>query len=486
VEQGTPTSRKGESAEEAGLAVGPVVALKRGNARRAKGPCRWHSEAGERGRRGMTIPTVNLQELQARIGSRAKSAPTHRFWGIYVHVCKIETLETSYRVAKGNRGAPGVDGVTFDQVEASGRQQFLEELSEQLRAGTYRALPYRKVEIPKSNGKTRTISIAALRDRVVQGAMKLVIEPIFEADFSDSSMGGRPGRRAHQALARVQKALMQRKHRVVDLDLAAFFDNITHHVLLAKLARRIDDPRMLESLKWFLKGAGKRGVPQGSPLSPLLANLALNDLDHILDRGAGQITYVRYLDDMVVMAHDSPKGRLWAARALDRIKIEACAIGVSINEEKTRVVSLGDTHATFAFLGFDWRWSRSRRTGKHFALKTPRKKKVQDVCHRVAEVLDRNRHLEVTAAVALINPVLRGWANYFRAGNAGRAMQQVRRYVELRVRRFAARQRKRPGFGWKRWSKEVVYVQWGLYDSWHVDFSLLKVALASRGTITPT
>lgn len=150
------------------------------------------------------------------------------------------------------------------------------------------------------------------------------------------------------------------------------------------------------------------------------------------------------------------------------------------------MVNLGDPHASFAFLGFDLRWSRNRRTGKHFPLKTPRKKKVQHVCHQVAEVLNRNRHLPVTAAVALINPILRGWANYFRAGNATKAMQQVRRYAELRVRRFAAKQRKRSGFGWKQWSKDVVYGHWGLYDSWHVDFNLLKVALASPGTITPT
>jgi RNA-directed DNA polymerase len=190
---------------------------------------------------------------------------------------------------------------------------------------------------------------------VVQGALRLILEPIFEADVSDSSFGARPRRSAHDAVEKVRTGLRQRKHRVVDVDLSRYFDNLRHDRILAKMARRVVDARVLAMLKQFLKSTGERGVPQGSPLSPLVANVALNDLDHALDRGGDFITYARYLDDMVVLAPDSDKGRKWADRALERIRREADAIGVSLNTEKTQAVSMTKPRAVFAFLGFEFR-----------------------------------------------------------------------------------------------------------------------------------
>ena len=321
---------------------------------------------------------------------------------------------------------------------------------------------------------------------MVHGSLKLILEPIFEADFSPSSFGARPGRNAHQAIDSVRQALRQRRHRVVDLDLAAFFDNIKHDVLLAKLARRIQDHEVLAMLKQFLKGAGKRGIPQGSPLSPLLANVALSDLDHALDRGAGVITYVRYLDDMVVLAPNSSKGQLWADRALDRIRREAMAIGVDVNEEKTKVVTITDPQTAFAFLGFDFRWERSKRSGKWYPHTTPRAKKVHDLQAKIRGTLDHRRHLTVADAVAALNPILRGWVNFFKVGNSAPAFAKIKEYVGMRVRRFAARQRQCKGFGWKRWSTEVLYQQWGLFNDYRVHYySFGKVAPPSNRPITP-
>lgn len=231
----------------------------------------------------MTKPTISLQELRAKIGHRAKSAPAHRFWGMHVHLVKLDTLEAAYLEAKRNGGAPGTDGETFESIEARGRGEFLAELAAELRTDTYHPRPYRRREIPKEGGKVRVISIPTVRDRVVQGALRLILEPIFEADFSDSSFGARPRRSAHQAIERVRAGLRQRRLWVVDVDLARYFDTIRHDRILAKVARRIVDGKVLAMVKQFLKSTGDKGVPQGSPLSPLLANLALNDLDHMLD-----------------------------------------------------------------------------------------------------------------------------------------------------------------------------------------------------------
>jgi len=422
----------------------------------------------------MIKPTVSLQELRAKIGHRAKSAPAHRFWGMYVHLAKIETLEAAYAEARRNGGAPGVDGETFESIEARGRQEFLEELAGELRDGTYRPQAYRRREIPKEGGKVRVISIPTIRDRVAQGALRLILEPIFEADFSDSSYGARPGRSAHQAIEMVSKALLQRRHRVVDVDLARYFDSIRHDRLLERVARRVVDGQVLATIKQFLKTNGARGVPQGSPLSPLLANLALNDLDHHLDRGRGFITYVRYLDDMVVLTPDTTRGRRWANRALDRIRQEADAIGVALNPDKTRTVTVNDRGSAFAFLGFDFRWIPSSRTGRHYPCTTPRTKKVVALLRRVRDILRVGRHLPLQVAIARVNAVVRGWVNYFRVGNSRSAFDNVRYGVERKVRRFAAKRSGHRGFGWKRWSSDIVYDKWGLFDDYHLAYATAK------------
>jgi RNA-directed DNA polymerase len=426
----------------------------------------------------MIKPTISLQELRAKIGHRAKSAPAHRFWGLYVHLVKLDTLEAAYLEAKRNGGAPGSDGETFEGIEERGRNELLTELAVELRTGTYRPRPYRRREIPKEGGKVRVISIPAIRDRVAQGALRMILEPIFEADFSDSSFGARPRRSAHQAIEKVRSGLRQRRHRVVDVDLSRYFDTIRHDRVLAKVARRVVDGKVLAMVKQFLKSTGDKGVPQGSPLSPLLANLALNDLDHVLDRGSGFITYARYLDDMVVLAPDSVKGRAWADRALERIRREAEAIGVSLNLEKTRIVTMTDDRACFTFLGFEFRWVPGKKTGWWYPCMTPRPKTVTSVLRKVRDTLRHGRDLPMQPAIAQVNPILRGWVNYFRVGNSSQAFAKVKYHAECKVRRFAAKKSKRTGFGWKRWSSEVVYGSWGLYG----DYRLLPPVAKARAS----
>ena len=218
----------------------------------------------------MTKAPISLQDLRRRIYVKAKAEPTWRFWGLYVHVCKMETLHEAYQMAKSNNGAPGIDGITFDAVEESGVEGFLKQMQDELVANTYQPMPVRKKEIPKDGGnKVRVLSIPTIRDRVVQGALKLILEPIFEADFQSGSYGYRPKRSAHEAVNRVAQAIVQGLTRIIDLDLRAYFDNVQHSLLLEKVARRVQDTSVMRILKMILKSTGAKGVPQGGVITPL-------------------------------------------------------------------------------------------------------------------------------------------------------------------------------------------------------------------------
>jgi RNA-directed DNA polymerase len=242
----------------------------------------------------MTKTPISLQDLRRSLYVKAKAEPTWRFWGLYVHVCKMETLRAAYQVAKSNDGAPGSDGVTFDAIEEGGVDRFLEQIRGELILRTYRPMRARKKEIPKDGGKVRVLSIPAIRDRVVQGALKLILEPIFEADFQPGSFGYRPKRTAHQAVNRVAKAIVEDKTRIIDIDLRAYFDNVKHCKLLSKVARRVADDEVMHLLKMMLTVTGKQGVPQGGVISPLLSNLYLNEVDRMLERAKEVTRYGKY------------------------------------------------------------------------------------------------------------------------------------------------------------------------------------------------
>jgi RNA-directed DNA polymerase len=229
------------------------------------------------GKGEMTKASSSLQDLRRSLYVKAKAEPTWRFWGLYVHVCKRETLYEAYRMAKENDGAPGIDGVTFEAIEESGVESFLEQIRDELVSNTYRPMPARKKEIPKDGGKkVRVLSIPAIRDRVVQGALKLILEPIFEADFQSGSYGYRPKRTAHQAVNRVAQAIVESKTRIIDIDLRAYFDNVQHYLLLEKVARRVRDDAVMHLLKMMLKATGEKGVPQGGVMTPRTQKVTSN------------------------------------------------------------------------------------------------------------------------------------------------------------------------------------------------------------------
>src|SRR5215469_6172999 len=269
------------------------------------------------GKGEMTKAPSSLQDLRRSLYAQAKAEPAWRFWGLYVHVCKRETLREAYEMAKANDGAPGVDGVTFGAIEESGVESFLEQIRDELVSNTYRPMRARKKEIPKDGGKkVRVLSIPSIRDRVVQGALKLILEPIFEADFQPGSYGYRPKRTAHQAVNRVAQAIVESKTRIIDLDLRAYFDNVQHYLLLEKVARRVRDDGVMHLLKMMLKATGEKGVPQGGVISPLLSNLYLTEVDRMLEKAVATtrygkyttIQYARFADDRAPRAQRAEEG----------------------------------------------------------------------------------------------------------------------------------------------------------------------------------
>jgi len=432
----------------------------------------------------MTKTPISVQDLRRSLYIKAKAEPAWRFWGLYVHICKLETLREAYRMAEQNDGAPGIDGVTFEAIEEGGVENFLQQIRGELVSNTYRPMRVRKKEIPKDGGKkVRLLSIPSIRDRVVQGALKLILEPIFEADFQTGSYGYRPNRTAHQAVGRVAKAIFQEKTRVLDLDLRAYFDNVQHYLLLAKVAQRIQDDDVMRLLKMILKATGKKGVPQGGVISPLLSNLYLNEVDRMLEKAIQttrrerytHVQYARFADDMVILIDSHPRWD-WLATAVEkRLREELAKLRVEINEEKSKIVDLANG-GSFTFLGFEYRriLGRNKKWRPYY---TPRIKKRTALLAKLKKIFRHNISQPVGRVIEQINPILRGWVNYFAVGDSSECFSFVRDWVEKKVRAHLMRARERAGLGWTRWSKQWLYEELGLYNDYRLrrSWSPLKV-----------
>jgi RNA-directed DNA polymerase len=433
----------------------------------------------------MTKAPITLQDLRRRLYVKAKAEPSWRFWGLYGHVCKRDTLRAAYDLAKQNDGAPGVDGVTFDAIEADGVDGFLGQLREELVQRRYRPQRPRKVGIPKEGGKVRQLSIPSIRDRVVQGALKLILEPIFEADFQPGSYGYRPKQTAHAAVQRVSEAIIQGKTYVIDLDLKSYFDTVRHHIVLAKVARRVQDEAVLGLLRVILSASGRMGVPQGGVISPLLSNVYLTEVDRMLERAKAvtrhqqwtYVEYARFADDLVVLVDAHPRQR-WLRTALEqRLREELAKLQVEVNEEKSRRVDLtqGDS---FGFLGFEFQRIRSWR-GRWMPLRTPRAKKRRALLQTLKQVFRSHRSRPIGEVIARINPILRGWVQYFAVGHSSRCFSYIRDWVEKKVRHHLARASQRRGFGWQRWSKAWLYADLGLFHDYRVVHGQSRQPLSS-------
>ncbi len=451
-----------------------------------RGPAVGNSSNKKGGKGEMIKTSINLQDLRRRIYDKAKADKTWRFWGLYVHVCKMETLNEAYKMAKRNKGAPGIDGVTFEAIEESEVGAFLEGIRDELVAGTYWPMRNRRKETPKGNDQVRILGIPTIRDRVVQGALKLILEPIFEADFQEGSYGYRPRRVAHQAVDRVARAIVEYKTRVIDVDLRAYFDTIRHDLLLGKVAERVNDDDVMRLLKRILKASGKRGVPQGGVISPLLSNLYLNEVDKMLEQAKevtregeySHIEYARYADDLVILVDGYRRWDWLEKAAYQRLLEELAKLDVQLNEDKTRRLDLSEGKS-FSFLGFEFRRVKTLR-GKWRAQITPTKKARNSLLSSLKEVFRSHQSQPVKRVIERINPILRGWVNYFRIGNSSRCFGYVKNWVEKKIRRHLMRARKRKGFGWNRWSRKWLYQTLGLYGDYQVRYYQNPKVLPAR------
>ena len=430
-------------------------------------------------------PDEKVRRLQRKLYGAAKRQKERRFHALYDRIYRRDVLAEAWRRVKRNKGAAGVDGLTLEAAEQYGVERLLSELRDALQAGEYRAPPVLRRHIPKADGKQRPLGIPTVKDRIVQMAAKLILEPIFEADFLPSSFGFRPRRGTLQALETIRESVNAGSHHVLDADIRDYFGSIDQMLLIERVGKRVSDRRVLKLLcGWLQAGVMEEGrysetvsgTPQGGVISPLLSNIYLHFLDNVWQRQcAGVGMLVRYADDFVVLC----RSREAVVEAERRLGIIFGRLKLTLHPEKTRRVELTEGKEGFDFLGCHLHMRMSgklweeKRLRRYYLHRWPSQRSMKRVRQRVKELTDRRRNgvKDVRVLVRDLNPVLRGWGNYFRTGNPARKFRSIDRYVARRLKRFLMKRRGRN-------------LRPGQADAWHPDWLVQQQGLHRlRGTI---
>lgn len=426
----------------------------------------------------LTGGAEKIQEFQKKLYEKAKASPKFRFYSLYDKTYRTDVLEEAYRKVKANGGASGVDGVTFEDIKTKGTIGYLAELQDELREGKYKPKPVKRVYIPKANGKERPLGIPTIRDRIVQTAFLMVLEPIFEADFSDSSYGFRPKKSAHDAVREIYKYLNWGCEEIYDVDLEKYFDTVEHWKLMRLLARRISDGKILHVIKQWLSCGyvednqhrqSKRGTPQGGVISPLLANIYLHPVDKAFERngikniGKGSIHLVRYADDMLILAQKN------LGKGVEILENYVERLGLRLNKEKSRKLNLKEDRKV-EFLGFQFHRVQNKKTKNRLILVSPSPKSQKRCREQIRKLVSHKVPLKVQDQVNNLNRFLVGWTGYYRLGNASKVLYKISAYVMERVRRLLQRNRGRNGYGWNRLSNTVIYERFGLFYNYKVQW----------------
>jgi RNA-directed DNA polymerase len=419
-----------------------------------------------------------IQEFQRKLYEKAKADKKYRFYSLYDKTYRKDILEEAYRRAKANGGTSGIDGETFTAIEAKGLTEYLAVLQEELKQEQYKPKPVKRVYIPKANGKQRPLGIPTVRDRIVQTAFLIVLEPIFEADFKESSYGFRPERSAHGAIREIAKYLNWGCEEIYDVDVEKYFDTVEHYKLLKLIAQRVSDGKILRVIKQWLSSGyvedgqhkqSKRGTPQGGVISPLLANIYLNPIDKAFERSGigklkeGSMHIVRYADDMIILGMKNlEKGIKILEHYIERL-------GLSLNKEKTKRLTLNEDKKV-EFLGFQFFKTENKKTKKRLILVSPSPSSMKRCRERIRKLINHKLPLKVQEQIRNVNKFLTGWTGYYKLGNSSKALDKTRDYTNKRVRRLLQRNKGKSGYGWKKIDSDKIYEKLGLFCNYKVQW----------------